>query len=201
MKKKTIKFIDLFAGIGGFHTAMHSVGGKCVFASEWDKYARISYETNYVQLEPKLFTKDSNCRYLFFNEDINDVIPENVPDFDICCGGFPCQPFSAAGLKRGFEDTRGTLFFNIANLVREKIKSGYPPRVLFLENVRGLKTHDGGKTLSVILATLEELGYSYTYEVLNAKYFGVPQNRERLFIIAWFKELIDAETYKLPYGI
>ena len=201
MKKKTIKFIDLFAGIGGFHTAMHSVGGKCVFASEWDKYARISYETNYVQLEPKLFTKDSNGRYLFFNEDINDVIPENVPDFDICCGGFPCQPFSAAGLKRGFEDTRGTLFFNIANLVREKIKSGYPPRVLFLENVRGLKTHDGGKTLSVILATLEELGYSYTYEVLNAKYFGVPQNRERLFIIAWFKELIDAETFKFPYGI
>lgn len=200
MKKKTIKFIDLFAGIGGFHTAMHSVGGKCVFASECDKYARISYETNYSQLEPKLFTKDSNGRYLFFNEDINDVIPENVPDFDICCGGFPCQPFSAAGLKRGFEDTRGTLFFNIANLVREKIKSGYPPRVLFLENVRGLKTHDGGKTLSVILATLEELGYSYTYEILNAKYFGVPQNRERLFIIAWYKDLIDAETFKFPYG-
>ena len=201
MKKKNIKFVDLFAGIGGFHTAMHTVGCKCVFASELDKNARISYEANYSLLEPKLFAKDSNGKYLFFNEDIKDVIPENVPDFDICCGGFPCQPFSAAGLKRGFEDTRGTLFFNIANLVREKIKSGYPPRVLFLENVRGLKNHDSGKTLSVILATLDELGYSYTYEVLNAKNFGVPQNRERLFIIAWYKELIDVESFKFPYGI
>lgn len=201
MKKKRIVFIDLFAGIGGFHTAMHSVGGKCVFASEWDKNARLSYEANYSQLEPRLFAKGKDGKYLFFNEDINDVVPENVPDFDVCCGGFPCQPFSAAGLKRGFEDTRGTLFFNIANLVREKIKAGHPPRVLFLENVRGLKNHDNGKTLSVILSTLEELGYSYSYEVLNAKYFGVPQNRERLFIIAWYKDIVNVETFKFPYGI
>ena len=201
MKKKQYTFIDLFAGIGGFHTALHSVGGKCVFASEWDKNARLSYEANYIRIEPKLFKKNKKGEYLYFNEDINDIIPSKVPNFDICCGGFPCQPFSIAGLKRGFEDTRGTLFFNIANLVREKIKAGYPPRVLFLENVRGLKNHDKGKTLKVILATLDELGYGYSYEVLNAKYFGVPQNRERLFIIAWYKALINVEMFKFPYGI
>lgn len=201
MPKKQFTFIDLFAGIGGFHTAMHSVGGKCVFASEWDKYARQSYESNYINIEPKLFAKDKNGNYLYFNEDINDVIPSKVPDFDICCGGFPCQPFSVAGLKRGFDDTRGTLFFNIANLVKEKIEAGHPPRVLFLENVRGLKNHDKGKTLQVILATLEELGYNYSFEVLNAKYFGVPQNRERLFIIAWYKELVKTESFHFPYGI
>lgn len=201
MRKKKYTFIDLFAGIGGFHTAMHSVGAKCVFASEWDKNARISYETNYSNIEPELFKKDKDGNYLYFNEDINDVIPADVPDFDICCGGFPCQPFSVAGLKRGFDDTRGTLFFNIANLVKEKIKAGHPPRVLFLENVRGLKNHDKGQTLKVILATLDELGYRYSCEVLNAKYFGVPQNRERLFIVAWYKDLIDVQSFKFPYGI
>lgn len=201
MIKKKYTFIDLFAGIGGFHTAMHSVGARCVFASEWDKNARLSYEANYINIEPKLFKKNVKGEYLYFNEDINDVIPSKVPNFDICCGGFPCQPFSVAGLKRGFEDTRGTLFFNIANLVREKIKAGYPPRVLFLENVRGLKNHDKGKTLQVILATLEELGYKYSFEVLNAKYFGVPQNRERLFIIAWYKDIVKVDSFNFPYGI
>ena len=112
MINKKFRFIDLFAGIGGFHTAMHSVGGKCVYASEWDKNARISYEANYKDIEPALFTKDKDGRYIYFNEDINDAIPSEIPDFDICCGGFPCQPFSVAGLKRGFDDTRGTLFFN-----------------------------------------------------------------------------------------
>ena len=199
--KKKYTFIDLFAGIGGFHTALHYVGGKCVFASEWDKHARISYEANYKDIEPNLFEKDNDGNYIYFNEDINDVIPSQVPNFDICCGGFPCQPFSIAGLKRGFEDTRRTLFFNIANLIKNKIESGYPPKVLFLENVRGLKNHDKGKTLEVILATLEELGYSYSYEVLNAKYFGVPQNRERLFIVAWYKKLINVEEFKFPFGI
>ena len=201
MSEKKYTFIDLFAGIGGFHTAMHSVGAKCVYASEWDKNARISYEANYRDIEPLLFEKDKDGKYLYFNEDITEAIPSEIPDFDICCGGFPCQPFSVAGLKRGFEDTRGTLFFNIANIVREKIKSGTPPRVLFLENVRGLKNHDKGNTLKVILSTLEELGYCYSYEVLNAKYFGVPQNRERLFIIAWYKELINVDEFKFPFGI
>lgn len=199
--KKSFTFIDLFAGIGGFHTAMHYVGGKCVFASEWDKNARISYEANYKSISPKLFKKDKNGNYPYFNEDITKEDPADIPAFDVCCGGFPCQPFSNAGLKRGFEDTRGTLFFNIANIVKEKISEGKPPKVLFLENVRGLKNHDHGNTLKVILATLEELGYNYSYEILNAKYFGLPQNRERLFIIAWRKDLIDVENFHFPYGI
>ena len=139
--------------------------------------------------------------YKYFNEDITKANPADIPDFDVCCGGFPCQPFSVAGLKRGFEDTRGTLFFNIANIVKYKIEHGCPPKVLFLENVRGLKSHDKGNTLKVILATLEELGYGVSYTVLNAKYFGVPQNRERLFIIAWYKKAINVEMFKFPYGI
>lgn len=201
MTEKKFTFIDLFAGIGGFHTAMHSVGGKCVFASEWDKYARVSYEANYKDIEPTLFIKDKNDNYLYFNEDITKANPANIPVFDVCCGGFPCQPFSVAGLRRGFEDTRGTLFFNIANIVKNKIETGNPPKVLFLENVKGLKSHMKGETLKTILATLDELGYAYNYEVLNAKYFGVPQNRERLFIIAWYKDLVNVETFNFPYGI
>ncbi len=201
MAKKKFTFIDLFAGIGGFHQAMHSVGGKCVFASEWDKYARISYEVNYNEIEPKLFEKDEEGKYKFFNEDINDANPQDIPDFDVCCGGFPCQAFSIAGLKRGFEDTRGTLFFNIANIVKYKKEQGHAPRVLFLENVKGLKMHDKGNTLKVILATLSELNYGYKVEVLNAKYFGVPQNRERLFIIAWDLDQLPNEDFKFPYGI
>lgn len=152
-------------------------------------------------LSRNFLQKTKEGEYLYFNEDINDAVPSNIPDFDVCCGGFPCQPFSVAGLKRGFEDTRGTLFFNIANIVREKIKAGVPPKVLFLENVRGLKNHDNGNTLKVILATLDELGYNYSYCVLNAKYFGVPQNQERLFIIAWFRELIKVEEFNFPYGL
>ena len=197
MAKKTYTFIDLFAGIGGFHQAMHSVGMKCVFASEWDKNARISYEANYKNIAPNLF--ENNNKY--FNEDITKQDPVEIPPFDVCCGGFPCQPFSIAGLRRGFEDTRGTLFFNIANIVKQKISIGCPPKVLFLENVKGLKTHMKGETLKTILATLEELGYAYSFEVLNAKNFGVPQNRERLFIIAWYKDLVKASLFKFPYGI
>jgi DNA (cytosine-5)-methyltransferase 1 len=196
-KKKKYTFIDLFAGIGGFHQAMHSVGGDCVFASEWDKHARLSYEANYKGIAPNLFEND--CKY--FNEDINDARPEEIPDFDICCGGFPCQAFSIAGLRRGFEDTRGTLFFNIANIVRYKKEHGHAPKVLFLENVKGLRSHDKGNTLKVILGTLDELGYGYSIEVLNAKYFGVPQNRERLFIIAWDLEQFPNATFHFPYGI
>lgn len=128
-------FIDLFAGIGGFHQAMHSVGGNCVFASELDKYARISYEANYKEIAPNLFENDSQ----FFNIDINDADPDLIPDFDICCGGFPCQAFSIAGLKRGFEDTRGTLFFNIANIVRHKKQQGHAPKSFSLRMSKGLK--------------------------------------------------------------
>lgn len=197
VERNNISFIDLFAGIGGFHQAMHSVGAHCVFASEWDKSARESYEANYRGIAPNLFA--DNCRY--FNSDINDARPEDIPDFDVCCGGFPCQAFSIAGLKRGFDDTRGTLFFNIANIVRYKKEHGHAPKVLFLENVKGLKMHDKGRTLEVILGTLDELGYGYSVEVLNAKYFGVPQNRERLFIIAWDRDRLPNASFRFPYGI
>ena len=147
------KFIDLFAGIGGFHIAMHSAGGKCVFASEWDKYARITYEANYKQNNEELFINGN------FNSDINDADPTKIPDFDVLCAGFPCQPFSNAGLKKGFEDTRGTLFFNIAEIINTKKKKGKAPKVLLLENVKGLKGHDKGKTLKTIIKVLDELGY------------------------------------------
>lgn len=195
--EKTFTFIDLFAGIGGFHIAMNSVGGKCVFASEIDKYARESYEANYKDDSPWLFANN----YKLFNEDITKVDPSEIPNFDVCCGGFPCQPFSIAGLRRGFEDTRGTLFFNIANIVKNKVDTGTAPRVLFLENVKGLKNHQKGETLKVIIETLSELGYDSNYQILNAKYFGVPQNRERLFIIAWNKELVHVDNFRFPLGI
>lgn len=202
MKKPEFTFIDLFAGIGGFHTAMHSVGGKCVFASEWDKNARITYEENYKSIEPDLFQKDSEGNYKFFNADINDVVMENIPDFDILCGGFPCQAFSIAGRRKGFDDTRGTLFFNIAKIVDYKIKKGHKPKVLFLENVKGLKNHDHGHTLEVLLRVLkEDLHYEVKTCVLNAKYFGVPQNRERLFFICWDKEQCSADDFRFPLGL
>lgn len=197
MAKKQFAFIDLFAGIGGFHQAMHNAGGKCVFASEWNDHARASYEANYKTISPEIFANYNK----YFAGDINAVDPASIPDFDVCCAGFPCQPFSIAGHRLGFEDTRGTLFFNIVNIVKAKIEAGNPPKVLLLENVKGLKNHQKGETLKVILATLEELGYNYRIEILNAKYFGVPQNRERLFIVAWYKDIVDANDFKFPYGI
>jgi DNA (cytosine-5-)-methyltransferase len=190
------KFIDLFAGIGGFHIAMHRVGGHCVFASEWDKFARYTYEANFKNICPDLFVK--GC----FNNDINDAVLEEIPDFDVLCAGFPCQPFSIAGLRKGFSDTRGTLFFNIANIVNyKKNEKHHAPKVLLLENVKGLKNHNRGNTFKTILETLDELGYYHRDCILNAKNFGVPQNRERLFIVAWDKEQIKEKDFKFPLGL
>lgn len=197
-------FIDLFAGIGGFHIAMHSVGGKCVFASEIDKFARVTYEHNYKKWSPELFESGN------FNQDITDpnLDYQNIPAFDMLCAGFPCQPFSHAGLKKGFGDTRGTLFFNIEEIVRTKIEAANKqenkeliPKVLFLENVKGLKNHDKGRTFETIKLHLEELGYEVRAEVLNSKNFGVPQNRERIFIVAWYKELVEATDFRFPWGL
>jgi len=193
--KNTFKFIDLFAGIGGFHIAMESVGGKCVFASEWDKFARITYEANYKTSNPDLFLSGN------FNSDINDADPHKIPDFDVLCAGFPCQPFSHAGLKKGFEDTRGTLFFNIAKIVDTKRKKGKAPNVLLLENVKGLRGHDKGRTLKTIIEILNDLGYNVDSKVLNSKYFGVPQNRERLFIVAWLRGKKAPKEFKFPFGL
>lgn len=201
-ERSSFRFIDLFAGIGGFHTAMHCIGGKCVFASEWDKNARKTYEENYKEIEPKLFQKDKDGNYKFFNADINDVVMDKIPDFDILCGGFPCQAFSIAGKRKGFEDTRGTLFFNIAAIVNHKIQIGKKPKVLFMENVKGLKNHDHGKTLETLLRVLkEDLDYEVRTAVLNAKYFGVPQNRERLFFVCWDKEQCKVENFSFPLGL
>lgn len=181
---------------------MHSVGGKCVFASEWDKNARITYEANYKSVEPSLFEKDENGNFKYFNADINDVVLDKIPDFDVLCGGFPCQAFSIAGKRKGFEDTRGTLFFNIASIVDHKIKKGKKPKILFLENVKGLKNHDHGKTLEILLRVLEkDLNYKVTTCVLNAKYFGVPQNRERLFFVCWDKDQCSSGEFHFPLGL
>lgn len=194
VEEKAFNFIDLFAGIGGFHIAMHDVGGSCVFASEWDKYARITYEKNFKKYANEMFASGN------FAGDINEVNLNSIPDFDVLCAGFPCQPFSMAGLRKGFEDTRGTLFFRIAEIINSKIEKGVPPKVLLLENVKGLKGHDKGKTLKTILRVLNDLGYDLKSEVLNAKYFGVPQNRERLFIVAWLKSN-EKTDFSFPYGI
>lgn len=192
------RFIDLFAGIGGFHLGMHSVGGQCVFASEIDKFARATYEHNYKSLSPEMFETGR------FNWDITDealIANNEIPEFDVLCAGFPCQPFSHAGLKKGFSDTRGTLFFNIEQILQTQIDNGTPPKVLFLENVKGLKNHDKGNTYRTIENNLKALGYNVTSKVLNSKHFGVPQNRERIFIIAWFESHIPNTEFRFPLGL
>jgi DNA (cytosine-5)-methyltransferase 1 len=172
---KTYKFIDLFAGIGGFHLAFHKVGAECVFASEWDEDARLTYERNFSKLSPKLFNSGN------FVGDITKVKKSEIPNFDILTGGFPCQPFSQAGFKKGFEDTRGTLFFDIAQIIKVK-----QPKAYFLENVRGLYNHDSGRTFETIKHTLtEDLGYSFHHAIVKASDHGLPQHRPRLFMIGF----------------
>lgn len=166
-------FIDLFAGIGGFRLAMQNLGGKCIYSSEWDKEAKRTYKANFGEIPFGDITKETTKSY----------IPDN---FDVLCAGFPCQAFSIAGKRGGFEDTRGTLFFDVAEIIKRK-----KPKAIFLENVKGLVTHDNGKTLDVILNTLEELDYAVHIKIINAKNFGVPQNRERIFIIGFNKNKVD----------
>lgn len=169
------KFIDLFAGIGGFHLALSNVGARCVFASEWDKHARKTYEHNFSKTDPELFKQG------MFAGDITQVDPAGIPDFDILTGGFPCQPFSQAGFKKGFDDSRGTLFFNVANIIRTK-----RPIAFFIENVRHLLNHDDGRTFATIKRIIEEdLGYSFHYKIVKASDFGLPQHRPRLFMVGF----------------
>ncbi len=177
------KFIDLFAGIGGFHLALHDLGAECVFASEWNEHARKTYEHNFASISPKLFQKGN------FAGDITKVNKEDIPDFDILTGGFPCQPFSQAGKQKGFEDTRGTLFFDIAEII--KIKQ---PKAFFLENVRHLYSHDGGRTYQEIKRVLtEELGYSLQEFIVRASEHGLPQHRPRLFMIGFKDNTLSIE--------
>lgn len=170
-----LKFIDLFAGIGGFHLAMHNLGVECVFASEWDEKARKTYEANFMKISPKLFESKN------FAGDITEVNKKAIPNFDILTAGFPCQPFSQAGRKLGFDDTRGTLFFDIAEIIRIK-----KPAAFFLENVRNLYSHDNGRTFETIKKILtEDLGYTFHHEIVRASDFGLPQHRPRLFMVGF----------------
>ena len=169
--------IDLFAGIGGIRLGFQQAFGnqiEFVFASEIDKYARVTYENNFGDIP---------------HGDITKIDPQDIPAFDILLAGFPCQPFSHAGLKKGFDDIRGTLFFDIA-----KIVEFHHPKVVFLENVKGFKNHDKGNTFAVVRRILNNLGYKVFAEVLNAKDFGVPQNRERIYIVAF----LDNDNFTFP---
>lgn len=165
LNSKNFKFIDLFAGIGGIRLAFESVGGTCSFSSEWDKYAQITYEANFGERPAG---------------DITKISPSTIPDHDILLAGFPCQPFSIIGDKKGFQDTRGTLFYNIEKILEKKL-----PRAFLLENVKGLKSHDNGRTLKTILSRLQGLGYTVYWDVLNALDYGLPQKRERTFIVGF----------------
>ncbi len=182
MQKAKFRFIDLFAGIGGFHIAMHNLGGECVFACEWDKDCRKTYITNFKNISPVIFNKDVTPNALFAG-DITKISPKDIPDHEILCAGFPCQPFSQAGYKKGFNDTRGTLFFNIASIIKEK-----KPIAFFLENVRGLLNHDNGNTFKVIKNVIDELGYDLFYKVIKASDFNCPQHRPRLYMIGIRKD-------------
>lgn len=172
-------FIDLFAGIGGIRKAFENVGGRCVYSSEWDKYSQMTYEANFGE-KP--------------DGDITKVNEKDIPDHDILTGGFPCQAFSIAGKRGGFNDTRGTLFFDVARIIKEK-----KPKAIFLENVKGLMNHKGGTTLATILNVLRnDLGYFVPEpEIVNAKNFGVPQNRERVYIVG-FRSDLGVKDFKYP---
>jgi DNA (cytosine-5)-methyltransferase 1 len=163
--------------VGGFEQALNKLGGTCVMASEIDKFANQSYEL------------------LYGHETVGDITKveaQDVPDHDVLVGGFPCQSFSVAGKRGGFDDARGTLFFEIARLAKVK-----QPKAMLLENVKGLISHDKGKTLDTIVTTLNQLGYRVDFDVLNSKYFGVPQNRERIFIVAVRDDLIEPQAWAI----
>jgi DNA (cytosine-5)-methyltransferase 1 len=172
-RKKSLKFIDLFAGIGGIRIAFERAGAQCVFSSEWNKFAQQTYEKNFGEMPIG---------------DIHEINASDIPDFDILCAGFPCQPFSIAGVSKklslnkphGFEDeTQGTLFYEILRILKER-----KPAAFFLENVKNLEKHDKGKTFAVIRESLLDAGYSFSYKVINAKSL-VPQNRERIFMVGF----------------
>ncbi|MBR4344165.1 MAG: DNA cytosine methyltransferase [Lachnospiraceae bacterium] len=182
-RKPLFKYIDLFAGIGGIRIPFQENGGMCVFTSEWDSFAQKTYTVN------------------FGGEIYGDItkvnIERDIPDFDILLGGFPCQPFSQAGLHKGFSDTRGTLFFNIEEIIRIK-----RPKAFLLENVKQLKGHDHGRTYKVIEEHLKALDYTVTAKVLRAGDFGVPQNRERIYIVGFDRNYFGLpEDYEFEFPV
>ena len=193
-----MRFIDLFAGVGGFHYGIQKMETQsedstnntgatpqhrerafhCVYSNEYDKYANSVYRKHFGKCDDR---------------DVRTVATNEIPDHDLLCAGFPCQAFSVAGKRRGFEDTRGTLFFEIARIATEK-----RPRYLLLENVKGLLSHDNGKTFQTILGVLTDLGYECEWQVLNSKHFGVPQNRERVFIVGHLRGECSGKVF--PVG-
>lgn len=170
-------FIDLFAGLGGFRIALESLGARCVYSNEWDEPVQKVYADNFGDTP---------------EGDITKVDEKTIPDHDILCAGFPCQAFSISGKQRGFEDSRGTLFFDVARIVKEK-----KPKIVFMENVKNFATHDEGRTLAVVKATMEELGYIFYQKVLNAVDYGVPQKRERIYMVCFRNDLKFGE-FKYP---
>ena len=180
IEKQTLKnytFIDLFAGLGGFRLALESLGAKCVYSSEWDKFAQEVYCENFGEIP---------------DGDITKVDENQIPKHDILCAGFPCQAFSISGKQRGFEDNRGTLFFDVARIVKAK-----KPKVVFMENVKNFATHYKGKTLSVVKSTMTELGYTFNYKVLNATDYGIPQKRERIYMVC-FRNDLNINEFSFP---
>lgn len=181
VEKSKFTFIDLFAGIGGIRLPFSELGYKCVFSSEWDKHAQKTYLANFGEMPFGDICRESTKRF----------IPES---FDVLLAGFPCQAFSIMGKRKGFEDTRGTLFFEVASILK-----AHKPKAFLLENVKQLTTHDSGKTFQTILSVLSELGYAYKWQILNALDFGVPQKRERVIIVGFLDNaLIDEFDFSFP---
>lgn len=176
----SVKYIDLFSGIGGFHEALNAFDAKCLFASEWDNEAARTYFENF-GLQP--------------HGDITAIDAKDIPPHDLLCAGFPCQAFSISGKQKGFDDVRGTLFFEIARILEY-----HKPKVLLLENVRNFEKHDNGNTLKVVLKTLKQLGYNVFYRILNASDFALSQNRQRIFI-AGFRDDLGVKNFDFPSPI
>ena len=177
-----LKFIDLFAGLGGFRLALESFGAKCVYSNEWDKYAQEVYEMNFGEMP---------------EGDITLVDENSIPDHDILCAGFPCQAFSISGKQKGFEDSRGTLFFDVARIVKAK-----NPKVVFMENVKNFASHDNGNTLKIVRNIMIDLGYDFYSDVLNSLDFGIPEKRERIYMVCFRKDLnINNFTFPKPFKL
>ena len=177
---KNWKFIDLFAGLGGFRLALESLGAECVYSSEWDIPVQEVYYNNFGDIP---------------DGDITKVNEKSIPNHDILCAGFPCQAFSISGKQRGFRDDRGTLFFDVARIVKEK-----KPKIVFMENVKNFATHDSGKTLQVVKSTMEKLGYTFNQKILNSVDYGIPQKRERLYMVCFRKDLL-IKNFTFPKAI
>lgn len=170
-------FIDLFAGLGGFRIALESLGAKCVYSNEWDKPVQEVYLENFGEIP---------------EGDITKVDENTIPEHDILCAGFPCQAFSISGKQKGFEDSRGTLFFDVERIVKAK-----KPKIVFMENVKNFATHNAGRTLLLVKATMEKLGYQFYQEILNAASYGIPQKRERIYMVC-FRNDLNVNEFSFP---